>query len=128
MYHVGDFVFRIKNAYMARKKTITMPFSKINLAVSKVLVREGFLAGIKESIVEDKRILLADLRYENRRPVMHDAVLVSKPSVRVYCDNDALKNDRDKTLISVVSTSQGVMTGREAVKKGIGGELLFKIW
>lgn len=128
MYHVGDYIYRIKNAYLARKKSLNMPYSNINKAVSDVLVKEGFLSGVNESTIEGKRVLIAELRYENRKPVMHDVVLVSKPSVRVYFDNKTIKNDPDKAFTSIISTSQGVMTGREAVKKGVGGEILFKIW
>ncbi len=128
MYHVGDFIFRIKNAYLARKKQVTMPFSKINKAVARVLIKEGFLAGVKEETISGKKVLVADLRYENRRPAMHDAVLISKPSLRVYFDTGNLKDVRDRTLTSIVSTSSGIMTGKDALKKGIGGEMLFKIW
>jgi small subunit ribosomal protein S8 len=128
MYHVGDFILRIKNAYLARKKQVVMPYSNINKAVAQTLIKEGFLSGVKEGEVDNKRVIIADLRYENRRPVMNDVKLISKPSIRVYLDTNGLRTDKDRALTSILSTSHGVMTGKQALKKGIGGELLFKIW
>ncbi len=128
MYHVGDFILRVKNAYLARQKQVTMPFSKINQSIARVLVKEGYLAKIEEQEVDGKKLLIAHLRYENRRPAMHDVKLISKPSIRVYIDNTHLKQDKDRAMTAIISTSSGIMTGKEALKKGIGGEILFKIW
>jgi small subunit ribosomal protein S8 len=128
MYHVGDFILRIKNAYLARLKQVTMPFSKINKAVAQVLIKEGYLASVQESEVDGKRILIAQLRYEDRKPAMHDVRLISKPSIRVYIDTTDIRKDKERSLTAIISTSSGIMTGKEALKKGVGGELLFKIW
>lgn len=105
-----------------------MPYSKINKAVAKTLVKEGFISSVKEEDIEKSKVIVCDLRYHNRRPVFHDVRLISKPSLRVYIDREGLLGDKDRALISILSTSHGVMTGREAVKKGVGGEMLFKIW
>lgn len=128
MYHVGDFIIRVKNAYKARRKELTMPFSTMTKAVAGVLVKEGFLAKVVEGEENGHKQLVVSLRYENRKPVMHDVRLISKPSLRVYVDKQTMTQDKDRTLTAIISTSNGIMTGREAVKKGIGGELLFKIW
>lgn len=128
MYYVGDFILRVKNAYMARKQKIDMPYSNIVKAVAKLLVKEGFIAGVEEIRIDEKRVLTVNLRYENRKPAMHDVKLISKPSLRVYVDLPAISADKDKALTSIISSSKGVITGKEAVKKRIGGELLFKIW
>ncbi len=128
MYHVGDFILRVKNAYLARKKQVVMPYSKINKAVAETLVREGFISSVKEEEREKNKVIVCDLRYQNRKPVFHDVKLISKPSLRVYADKEKLLGDKDRALTAILSTSYGVMTGREAVRKGIGGELLFKIW
>lgn len=128
MYHVADFVIRIKNASAARRKEVKMPYSKMSKAVAKVLVKEGFLADIKEVEVEGKKMLLAGVRFERRKPVVSDVVIVSKPSLRMHLDKNALtKEQRRDALTLVVSTSSGIMSGKDAIKKGIGGELLFKI-
>lgn len=128
MYNIGDFILRIKNAYNARLKEVTMPYSNVNKQIAAVLVKEGFLAKIEEEENDKKRVLRAYLRYENRKPALHNVKLISKPSVRVYVDSSIVSMDKDRLSTSIISTSSGILTGREARKKGIGGELLFKIW
>jgi small subunit ribosomal protein S8 len=128
MYHTGDFIIRIKNAYRARRKQVEMPFSKNCKAIAQVLVKEGFLAKVETIEVEGRKTLVAHLRYENRKPVFHDVRMISKPSLRVYIGHNDITKDKDRALTAIVSTSSGIMTGKEAVKKGVGGELLFKIW
>ncbi|MBI4084477.1 MAG: 30S ribosomal protein S8 [Candidatus Levybacteria bacterium] len=127
-YLVADFMLRIKNAYLARRQSVELPFSKINLAIGNVLVKEGMLANVKEDMTDNKKVLHAELRYIRRRPALTQVRVISKPSLRVYVGSkDAEYKNRDAVL-SVVSTSQGIMTGKEAAKKGVGGELLFSIW
>lgn len=128
-YHVADFVTRIKNAYAANRKEVIMPFSNISFAIAKTLVKHKFLSEVKTEEVDGKKILRASLRYSRRKPVVTDVHIISKPSLRVYVS--ALENSKTsgrEAMTAVLSTSQGIMTGREAHKKGVGGELLFKIW
>ena len=127
-YQVGDLVARIKNGYQARKKQVIMPYSNITKAIGKALVKEGFLANVDEEEQEGKRVIVLTLRYANRKPAFHDVRLVSKPSIRVYKDVNDIKNDKEKALTAILSTSTGILSGKEAMKKGVGGELLFKIW
>ena len=128
-YHVADFILRIKNASLARRKQVVMPYSNINKAVGKTLVKEGFLAELKEDEVEGKKVLLATLRYENRRPVVSDVIIISKPSLRVYLSAREIKRTAGvDAMTSIVSTNAGVMTGKDAAKKGVGGEVLFRVW
>ena len=128
-YLVADFILRIKNASLARRKLVSMPYSNVNKAIGKTLVKAGFLADIKEDVVEGKKVLLAGLRYENRRPVVSDVVIVSKPSLRVYLTAKKIKEHAGRdAMTSIVSTNAGVMTGKDAAKKGVGGELLFRVW
>lgn len=128
-YLVADFVVRIKNAYLARRHEVTMPYSNINKDIAKVLVKEGLISDVKE-VAEDKfRTLHVSLRYVRRKPVVTDVKIISKPSLRVYVDAKGLaKETRKDAMTAVISTSSGVMTGKEAIQKGVGGELLFKIW
>lgn len=128
MYHVGDFITRIKNAYHARRKEVVMPYSTINAAIAKVLLAEGFLSKSEVGEGEGHKRIILELRYENRRPAFHEVKIISKPSLRVYKDHGDIARDKDRAMTAVFSTSEGVMTGKEAKKKGIGGELLFKIW
>jgi small subunit ribosomal protein S8 len=128
MYHVGDYITRIKNSYHARKKQFVMPYSNINKAIGSLLVKEGFLAKVEESNINGKRTLISYLRYEDRKPALQDVKLISKPSVRVYYDLEQMTKDKDRASTVIISTSSGILTGTQAKKKGVGGELLFRIW
>lgn len=128
MYHVADFIIRIKNASAARRKEVRMPYSRLSKSVAKVLVKEGFLADVKDLEEDGKKLLLAGIRFEKRKPVVSDVKIISKPSLRIHMDTTALvKEQRRDSMTLIVSTSSGIMTGKDAIKKGIGGELLFKI-
>lgn len=127
-YSVGDFVIQLKNAALARKKEITTPYANIKRDIAKALIKEGFLDSVKEEIVDDKKVLVVNLRYQRRKPVITDVALVSKPSLRVYIGADEIGSKQGRSSIAVLSTNNGVLTGREAMKKRAGGELLFKIW
>ena len=126
---VSDFIIRIKNSALSKRKDVILPFSNINREIGKVLVKEGFLESIKEEGKLSKKELRAVIKYDGRIPVMTDVIIMSKPSLRVYSPSKKLsgiaKRGRRKII---VSTSQGVMTSLEAQKKGLGGELLFSIW
>jgi small subunit ribosomal protein S8 len=128
-HSVSDFIIRIKNASKAMRKELILPFSNINLEIGKVLKKEGYLEEIKEVKDGNKKSLHATIAYEKRNPVMYDVVIHSKPSLRVYKTsktiNEIERRGRHKVILT---TSQGVMTGKEARKKGIGGEILFEIW
>jgi small subunit ribosomal protein S8 len=128
-YQVADFIIRIKNAYAARRKEVVMPYSNISLAIGKTLVKNKFLSEIKQEEVEGKKQLRASLRYMRRKPVVTEVDIISKPSLRVYVSakQNSMSSNRD-AMTTVLSTSEGIMTGRDAHKKGIGGELLFKVW
>jgi small subunit ribosomal protein S8 len=128
-YLIADFIIRIKNSARAKRKEVVLPFSNINRAIGKVLVKEGFLESIKEEIIDGKKMLKAVIRYESRISVLTDVEVISKPSLRVYLPAKRIleigKRGRKKVI---VSTSAGVMTALEASKKGLGGEILFSIW
>lgn len=127
-YIVADFLIRIKNASAARRKEVVMPYSNINKAIAKVLIKEGFLADVKEAEEDGHKVLKVGIRYARRKPVVNEVEIISKPSLRHYSGKKAIGlEERRDALMTVLSTSQGIMTGKEAMKKGIGGELLFKI-
>ncbi len=123
-----DFVIQLKNAAMARKKDIATPYSNMSRAIAKVLVKEGFLETAKEEAIDGHKKLSIRLRYQSRKPAITDVLLISKPSLRKYVTSSEIGRIQGKAAVAVISTSMGVISGREAVKKGVGGELLFKIW
>ena len=126
---VSDFIIRVKNASLARRTEVTLPYSNINGEVARVLKEEGYLTEVKETRDGNKKNLRVVIAYEKRRPVLTDVVIISKPSLRVYKPRKNIKDIEIRGRHTVVmTTSQGVMTGDKARKKGIGGEILFKIW
>jgi len=129
MYIVGDFVIRLKNAALARRREVVLPYSKLTKAIGQTLVKEQILGSCKEETKEGKKQLIATINFDKRLAVFTDVAVISKPSLRVYAgaDNKARLIGRGLGT-TVVSTNQGVMTGRQALKKSIGGEVLFKIW
>ncbi len=127
-YQLADFIIRIKNAAMAKRKDAILPYSKTNKAIGNVLVQERFLDELKEETEDGRKRLRGTIRYEKRRPVLDTVSVVSKPALRVYIGADEIATHKKRgshTLI--ISTNQGIMTGREAAKKGVGGELLFEL-
>lgn len=128
-YQVADFIIRIKNAYAARRKEVVSPFSNTSFAIGKTLVKNGFLSDVKKEEVDGKKQIRATLRYARRKPVVTEVDIISKPSLRVYVSakENSIRSGRD-AMTAVLSTSEGIMSGKEAQKKGIGGELLFRVW
>lgn len=128
-YLVSDFIIRIKNSALSKRKEVALPFSNINKEIGRVLVKEGFLETIKEAEKSGKKELKAIIKYEDRIPVLTDVVIISKPSLRVYSTAKKISviGRRGKRKV-IVSTNQGIMTAFDANKKGLGGEVLFAIW
>ncbi len=126
MYTKGDFLIRIKNAYMANKKEVELSYSKENFAIGKILEQEGFIKKIIEEKKGSKKFLQAVLLYKNRKPSLISVKIISKPSVHIY------KNKSKINLLSygvtIVSTSHGIMSGKEARAKGFGGEVICQIY
>ncbi|OGH42305.1 MAG: 30S ribosomal protein S8 [Candidatus Levybacteria bacterium RIFCSPLOWO2_02_FULL_36_8b] len=128
-YKIADFIIRIKNAASAKRHEVVLPYSNINEEIGKVLVKERFLEEIKEGEIDSKKVLIAKIAYEGRNPVLTDVSIESKPSLRVYSKKSAINETGKRGLnTAILSTNKGVMTGKEAWKKGVGGELLFKVW
>lgn len=128
-HSVSDFLIRIKNASLARRREVILPYSNINKEIGKVLQKEGFLEEVKEIKDGSSRSLRVVIAYEKRIPVFSDVIIVSKPSLRVYKPSKAInKIERRGRHKVVLSTSQGIMSGYDAKKKGVGGEILFEIW
>lgn len=128
-YHIADFAIKIKNAALARRRTVVMPYSRAIKEIGAILVKEGFLKDIKEQVKDDKKVFVATLTYEKRVPAVSNVAIVSKPSLRIYTSAKQILKLRGSSLgIAILSTSQGYMTAKKAVKKGIGGEMLFRMW
>lgn len=125
---VGDTLIRIKNGYLAGKKQVELPYSKIGNNLVKLLAKNKYLTSVE--IIEGNNIktMLVKLAYNDKTPVVSDLNRVSRPSYRVYVKSDKIPKVFGGLGVSIVSTPQGLMTGKEARKKHLGGELLCKIW
>jgi len=127
-YIIGDFVIQLKNAALAHRKAVVAPYANISKAVAQVLKKEGFVDAITEETIDGKRMLSVALRYQRRKPAITDIYLVSKPSLRTYVATHEIAMKQGRAATAILSTNVGILTGNEAIKKGVGGELLFKIW
>ncbi len=121
---LSDLLTRIKNGYMANRNDVTVPWSKLKETVAQVLVKEGYLL---ETNVSDK-ILTMKLKYDHKAPALTDVKRISKPSLRVYVGKNELPRVLGGLGTAVVSTPSGIMTAKEARKKGLGGEVICEIW
>ncbi len=126
---ISDMLTRIRNAGMARKNETTMPSTKVLVAIARLLEQEGFIAGFRVEEQAPQNKLVIDLRYgPDKKHAIREIKRVSKPGLRVYSGKDALPRVRSGLGIAVVSTTQGVMTGYEARRRGIGGEVICTVF
>jgi small subunit ribosomal protein S8 len=121
---IADMLTRIRNAQVARKPSITLPSSKLKLAVAKVLEQEGYIGAVTAGDEDGKNVLSLELKYYQDRPVIERLERVSRPGLRVFKRADQLPVVQGGLGVAIVSTSKGVMTNREAKAQGHGGEVL----
>lgn len=127
MYTIGDFLIRIKNGYMAHKRSVDVPYSKVAESIAKILVRESYVKGFEVIQEGNRSVLRINLAYKNGLPALKDVRIISKPSVQVYTNKNKLKVLGRDLGMHIVSTSKGMMTQKQAQKEGLGGELLCQI-
>ncbi len=126
---IADMLTRIRNAQPVRHESVTMPVSKIKVAIAKVLKEEGFVRDFDVLRGQPQPVLRIHLSYrENREPAIGGLKRVSKPGLRVYVGKGEIPRIYGGLGVAVMSTSQGVMTGRQAWRQGLGGELLCYVW
>ena len=120
---------RIRNALMVGRESVTAPTSKMKVAIAKILKEEGFISDYElvQSPPQDQ--LVVHLRYlDKNKPVINGLKRISKPGLRIYVEKRELPRFYGGRGLSIISTSQGLMTGQEAWRHGIGGELLCYVW
>jgi small subunit ribosomal protein S8 len=126
---IADMLTRIRNAQTMRHESLVMPVSKMKASVAKILKEEGFIRDYDVLRGQPQPILRVHLSYrENREPAVSGLKRVSKPGLRVYVGRGEIPRVYGGLGISILSTSRGVMTGRDAWRQGIGGELLCYVW
>ena len=121
---IADMLTRIRNGQGARKVSVSMPASKAKEAVAKVLQDEGYITGFATEGDGVTKELTVELKYFNGVPVIETIQRTSKPGLRIYRGKDELPKVLGGLGVSIVSTSAGVMSDRQARAKGIGGEVI----
>jgi small subunit ribosomal protein S8 len=129
---IADFLARIRNGIRARKNQIELPRSNMKLRIAEILRDEGFVNAVSTSEDKKQGILKLELRYEGRASASGNAITgmrrVSRPGQRHYVPAKDIAKVRNGLGIAIISTSQGVMTDKEARNKGVGGEVLCEVW
>jgi small subunit ribosomal protein S8 len=128
---IADMLTRIRNANQAYHDEVAMPSSKIKTHIAQILLQEGYIAGWKVAENEDApgSTLVVDLKYgPNRERSIAGVRRVSKPGLRVYAKSTGLPRVLGGLGIAIISTSTGLLTDRQANKKGVGGEVLAYVW
>lgn len=120
---ISDMLTRIRNGQRANKASVSMPSSKLKCAIARVLKEEGYIEDFAVS-ADAKPVLNVELKYYAGRPVIERIQRVSRPGLRVYKGSQSIPNVMNGLGVTIVSTSQGVMTDRKARANGVGGELL----
>jgi small subunit ribosomal protein S8 len=126
---IADMLTRVRNAVQARHAHVDVPFSKVKLAIAKILGEEGYTSGFDITEVESRKFLRLQLKYDHqRRPVVNGLRRVSRPGLRVYAGMHDIPRIRGGVGTVVISTNRGIMTGQEARRRHLGGELIAEIW
>ena len=126
---ISDMLTRIRNGFIVRKSFVMVPSSKIKVAIAQILLEEGFIQGYEVTNERPQPNIRLWLKYDQkRRPVVTGLKRVSRPGRRVYKGKRDLPWVLSGLGIAIVSTPKGVMTGREARRHGVGGEVLCYVW
>jgi small subunit ribosomal protein S8 len=125
---VADFLARIRNAIRARHQKLDVPASKLKAEIARILKEEGYISNYKVQEEEGKLVLRVYLKYGGNDAAIRDLARVSRPGCRVYVGRDEIKRVQGGLGISILTTPKGVMTGRQARREGVGGELLCEVW
>jgi small subunit ribosomal protein S8 len=126
---VADFLARIRNAIRARHPKVDVPASKLKLEIARILKEEGYIASFKPVEEEGHKLLRVYLKYgPNNDAAISNVQRVSRPGCRVYVSRHEIPRVLGGMGINILTTPRGVMTGREARKQGVGGEVLCEVW
>lgn len=125
---IADFLTRIRNASAAKHKTLSVPSSKLKIAIAEILKDQGFIADFENDSEGAQGTLHVKLRYYYGQPVIREIRRVSKPGRRVYVGADKLPRVRNGLGVAIISTPRGVMTDKQARQHNVGGEILCTIW
>ena len=126
---VADLLARIRNAIRSRHQKVDVPASKLKFEIARILKEEGYIANFKAVEEEGHKVLRIYLKYSNNdEAAISNLARVSKPGCRVYVRRSEIPRVLGGMGINILTTPRGVMTGRQARKEGVGGEILCEVW
>ena len=126
---IADMLTRIRNASGAYHETVSMPYSKLKSRIAEILKTEGYIAGWSEEEAEVGKTLVIELKYgKSRERAITNVRRISKPGLRVYAKSTNLPKVLGGMGVAILSTSSGLLTDKQAAKKGVGGEVLAYVW
>ena len=126
---VADFLTRIRNSIRARHQKLDVPASKLKAEIARILKEEGYIANYKPTEEGGMKVLRVYLKYgANNEAAIRDLARISRPGCRVYVGHDDIKRVQGGLGIAILTTPRGVMTGRQARREGVGGEILCEVW
>ena len=126
---IADMLTRIRNGLQARHATVEMPASKLKAAIAEVLKAEGYIKGYSQAGEGPTRTLKVELRYVGKNePVLSGLKRISKPGLRVYTPATEIPRVFGGLGVAIISTSRGVMSGAQARKQRVGGEVICHVW
>ena len=125
---VADFLARIRNAIRARHQMLDVPASRLKTEIARILKEEGYISNYKTQEEDGKMVLCVFFLYGGSEAAIRDLARISRPGCRVYIGRDEIKRVQGGLGISIMTTPKGVMTGRQARREGVGGELLCEVW
>lgn len=126
---ISDMLTRIRNAGMMRHPEVLMPSTKVLVEIARILREEGYIESYRVTEQAPQNALALRLKYDGtRKHVIREIKRVSKPGLRQYRKRENLDRIYNGLGVSIVTTSQGIMTGREAYRRGVGGELLCTVY
>lgn len=125
---IGDFITIIRNGLKVGKKSVVIPCSKLKIEIAKVLRDEGYIKDFKITEDDSKKNLIVFLKYVNGESVIHEITRISRPGRRHYERAKSTKSVIGGLGISILTTSSGLVTDRQAKKLGVGGEVICHVW
>jgi small subunit ribosomal protein S8 len=124
---IADMLTRLRNAAAVKKQEVVLPLSRVKFEIAKVLEKEGYLAAVQRT-EENHGELKVKIRYTEEGAALHEVKRISKPGRRVYAAKTELPRVLNDFGVAIISTSAGIMTNKEARKRGLGGEVICEIF
>lgn len=125
---ISNFIISIKNALMARKETVVIPYSKLKESMAGILSREGYIGEVSVDETSPFKQIVITLKYVGKLPAVTDVRRLSKPGRRLYASAGQIPKALGGYGITIVSTNKGILTDKEARQQNVGGELICQIW